>query len=187
MDRLAQSSRELGTLKYRYEDGNTRFGKVCAKLKGKSKTAENYSRFMMLRKLASETHDFETELNLFALEMKSKRFHKEKRLINLSANYIYEGISDYGRSIIRPALFLFLLFVVFLLSYGILIFDTPLSYRNLVFTFYKTLPVLPTPEINLFPKPLTTTHILLFGIHKMLSLIGFFFLFLGMRNIFRVK
>jgi hypothetical protein len=88
----------LGT-KFKYPAGLWPFG-IC-------KISDGEARYRRLKQLATESHDHEMELDLFAFETKAKRSHSQKLFsptgpARLLASYIYELASDFGRSWIRP-------------------------------------------------------------------------------------
>jgi hypothetical protein len=64
------------------------------------------ARYRRLRKLAAETRDYEREREFFAQELRCRRFWHDKPLGRGLARFwigwLYGGVSDFGRSIIRP-------------------------------------------------------------------------------------
>lgn len=58
--------------------------------------------YRRLRDLATTIHDHDRETLYLSLEMKAKR-HQEKNKLLKGASYLYDILSDYGRSVGRPA------------------------------------------------------------------------------------
>ena len=77
------------------------------------KAKDSSARYRLLKRYAAEAQDHESELTLFALETKAKRGHllkwgRPKTWLELVLNHLYELTSDYGRSVLRPAIALLL-------------------------------------------------------------------------------
>ena len=67
---------------------------------------EDSASFRRLRQLAGEVKDHERELMFFAQEMRAKRFYETTGFWPISLNAAYDWLSDYGRSIVRPLMWL---------------------------------------------------------------------------------
>lgn len=176
--------------------------------------ADGDARYRRLKQLAAEAHDHETELTLFALETKAKRFHVLKltnpfHYPSLALNYLYEWTSGFGQSVMRPTAGLALVFSLALYAFAALAGEatilgrSPLSFDGAVWT---------AAAVNLFPfagqavigreimkaglcpPPDHVDHMgCLENLYAIGAVEGFFalvFLFLiglGLRNRFRIK
>ena len=73
---------------------------------------DDVDRYRILKELASKAGDHEREQAFFAMELKAKRYY-ETTGPALWLSYLYEWVSDFGRSLWRPLLGLGVLWVVF--------------------------------------------------------------------------
>lgn len=78
-------------------------------------------RYRRLSQLASATHDYEREREFFAQELRCRRFWHDRPLgrgqIRFWLGWLYGGLSDFGRSLIRPIALWGLTVLVFALVY----------------------------------------------------------------------
>ena len=68
--------------------------------------------YRRLKQFAAEAKDHNRELDFFALELRAKRFHETTGFWPISINVAYDWLSDYGRSISRPIIWLAALVIV---------------------------------------------------------------------------
>ena len=68
--------------------------------------------YRRLKQFASEAKDHERELQFFALEMRAKRFYETKDFWPITLNVAYDWLSDYGRSVARPMMWLVALITI---------------------------------------------------------------------------
>jgi hypothetical protein len=82
---------------------------------------EYATRYRGLRKLAAETHDYEREREFFAQELRSRRFWHDtpggRGFARFWMGWLYGGISDFGRSIVRPMVLWAASILIFTLVY----------------------------------------------------------------------
>jgi hypothetical protein len=82
---------------------------------------EYAARYRGLRRLAAETQDHEREREFFAQELRCRRFWHDKPLgkglARFWIGYLYGGVSDFGRSIVRPMVLWLASVLVFTLAY----------------------------------------------------------------------
>ena len=64
-----------------------------------------------LKELAASSKDHRLELDFFAEELKAKRFYDTEKL-SLIPSYLYQWLSDFGRSMLRPLIGLFFLWAI---------------------------------------------------------------------------
>jgi len=68
-------------------------------------TRDDVDKFRRLKELAANSKDHEREQDFFAKELMSKRFYEQKNFLALLLSFLYEKISDFGRSISIPGMF----------------------------------------------------------------------------------
>lgn len=82
---------------------------------------EYAARYRRLRKLATETQDYDQEREFFAQELRCRRFWHDKPLGRGLARFwigwLYGGVSDFGRSLVRPVILLGISTLAFSLVY----------------------------------------------------------------------
>ncbi|MDF1791967.1 MAG: hypothetical protein P1U88_08655, partial [Thalassobaculaceae bacterium] len=182
---------------------------------GKCSVADGEARFRRLKQLAADTHDHELELSLFASEVRAKRFHSLKPdrvrdLPRLALNYIYEWVSDFGQSWVRPLGWLMLTVLCALYAYEAMLGTPDLLARGFVefssigrvASFANIFPFAGQAVVGreimvtgLCPMPETDPQYLdcltrLYTISAVEGVFGLIFLFLiglGLRNRFRIK
>lgn len=71
--------------------------------------SEYAARYRRLKQLAAEAKDHEKELEFFAYELKAKRFYETRDFGPILLNVAYDWLSNYGRSVARPMLWLVLI------------------------------------------------------------------------------
>lgn len=107
--------------------------------------ADYAARFRRLRQLAAETHDNERVQWFFAQEVRCRRFWRDKPFGRGKAKFwlgwIYGGLSDFGRSMLRPLALWVISNLVFTLFY--------LSSRQAA--YFSTAPGPVTKGVPLFP------------------------------------
>jgi len=87
-----------------YEPGNESF---CRRLFRAAADQHDVRRYRFLKKLAGDAKDHESEVAFLALELRAKRFHESKGFAAIALNLGYEWLSDFGRSVARPTVWLF--------------------------------------------------------------------------------
>ncbi len=88
------------TIDFKKDKCGERFMRFSCK---KAAIKEDAGRLRRLKELASIGKDCEKEQELFALELKAKRFH-ETTGSRLLLSYAYQLFSDFGRSVARPVI-----------------------------------------------------------------------------------
>jgi hypothetical protein len=82
---------------------------------------EYAARYRGLRRLAADTQDYDREREFFAQELRCRRFWHDQPLGKSFARfwigYLYGGVSDFGRSIVRPMVLWLATILVFTLLY----------------------------------------------------------------------
>jgi Pentapeptide repeats (9 copies) len=77
--------------------------------------------YRRLRKLAAETQDYEREREFYAQELRCRRFWHDKPfgdgLARFWIGWLYGGVSDFGRSLVRPVVLWVASILVFTLVY----------------------------------------------------------------------
>ncbi len=168
-----------------------------------SQTPEAY-RF--LKKLADDDRDHHNALKLFAFEMRARRAHvlKWTRLQDwseLGLSYFSDITSDYGRSVVRPILFLAITFLLFAYLFALLAGQSGLPWTWTipvwVAAFINLLPFLGQPDIgrevikkglcghgNTFDQQCLAKLYAIGSIECLLAVVFLFLLVLGFRNIF---
>ena len=98
-------------------------------------------RYRVLKLMAQNAGDQDTKLRAFASEMRAKRF-TETTGVALIPNYLYEWLSNYGQSLLRPLIWFSLLTYIFFLSYIAYLhkIDSPSIYNALLLTLHTLLP-----------------------------------------------
>jgi hypothetical protein len=62
--------------------------------------------YRRLKQFAAEAKDHDRELFFFGLELRAKRFYETTGFWRIALNVAYDWLSDYGRSIVRPIIWL---------------------------------------------------------------------------------
>ncbi|HYL76358.1 MAG TPA: pentapeptide repeat-containing protein [Bryobacteraceae bacterium] len=174
------------------------------------KAPDAHARYRRLKKYASDDQDHRGELNLFALETKALRGYRLKWTrpqdwLELVLNYLYEIVSDYGRSVLRPLVAVAITFLIAVWRFALLAgqFDAPWKWKDSVWVagFLNLIPfagqseigrrVMETaicPQVNLVSSPYCLASIYRIGaIEGVVAVIFLFLLVLGVRNLFRIK
>ena len=159
-----------------------------------------------LRYLMSQQQAFKEEQRFFMLELETERFNAAGRVKLLYQ--IYKLLSNYGFSTYRPAVFLILIpLIISFLFNGYIAsnclplshtckFDPSLVVKTLEFSFLQSLPPLGLDKLSLqlrsdllsMKPPFDDVILTLETIfQKILSLLGWFFIVLSLRNLFRMK
>lgn len=171
---------------------------------------ESAARFRVLKGLAIQAHDYERELDFFAGELKSRRFVNDhpfgRGWPKFWAGKLYEFLSNFGRSLMRPLIALAALFIGFTFVYvltrdlvacqkcgldGLL----PMS-KATYLSFVNSMPFIglgKNEQIKQISNCLYGTEILPLGItvgttvQTILSTILIFLFILALRNHFKIK
>lgn len=80
--------------------------RLWARLMARAQGREDAACYRRLKQLAAEAKDHEQELAFFVQEMRAKRFHEIKTFWPIALNVAYDWLSEYGRSVARPATWL---------------------------------------------------------------------------------
>jgi hypothetical protein len=158
---------------------------------------EDAQAYRQLKQMAVTRQDHAAEQRYFAQEMRAKRWHEETHIANLSINYLYEMVSNYGQSILRPFI---LLWAVVFLHTNLYLQTSPINNWTLA-VYYSLSNSLPFGSLTrrsqslydqLYPKGIEAYPEQLTLFYATIGLNGFFgfvFLFLiglGLRNQFRL-
>jgi len=178
-------------VKYTYND--IRHWKIF----NKANRLEDAKAYRQLKQMAVARQDHAAEQKYFAEEMKAKRWHEETHVVNLALNYLYEMVSNYGQSLLRPFI---LLWTVVLCSTSLYLHTSPI--KNLTLAFYYSLSnSLPFGSLTrmsqnlydqLYPAGIEACpeHLALFyatvGFNSLLGFVFLFLIGLGLRNQFRL-
>ncbi len=96
-----------------------------------------------LKQLAGDAKDHRLELNFFAEELRAKRYHEVKGF-RLIPNYLYGWLSDFGRSLARPFLWLVVfIFLLFPFVYMQASCKDPSYFDTFKFSFSQSIPLIP--------------------------------------------
>ena len=167
------------------------------KIFNKASRLEAAQAYRQLKQMAVARQDHAAEQRYFAQEMRAKRWHEETHIANLSINYVYEMVSNYGQSILRPFI---LLWTVVFLNTILYLQTSPINNWTLAF-YYSLSNSLPFGSLTrrsqslysqLYPKGIEAYPEQLTLFYTTIGLNGFFgfvFLFLiglGLRNQFRL-
>ena len=160
-------------------------------------SARAASAYRTLKLAFAQQHDIRKEQHFFRLEMRAETGITKypKRLLY----QLYQLLSDYGFSLIRPVGLWFICLVLATFSYGYLAeasfsvtnIDWPLTFRFIKYSLLNAVPLpgLDKMSADLFLKDsdiqlaLTILEIL----HKTVSLVAFFLVGLALRNLFKMK
>lgn len=88
------------------------FAAKKVKFRKQAADPEDADRYRRLKELAVQARDHEQEQNFFADELRAARWHRTRGAA-LVPNYLYEWLSDFGRSVLRPSLCLVAVWLVF--------------------------------------------------------------------------
>lgn len=150
--------------------------------------ADKYRR---LKELAVAARDHDREQYFFACELKSKRFH-ETRGLALVPSYLYEWFSDFGRSLARPTVFIFLIWFICGLIYADFGKQGEIS-DGLIYSARRLLPVPGSPgdalnalEQRLFAESVPAGVFALTLLEGFLGAVFLFLIGLALRNRFRI-
>lgn len=151
--------------------------------------ADKYRR---LKELAVNARDHDREQFFFACELKAKRGFETLGWA-LVPNYLYEWLSDFGRSLGRPVFFLAFTWFLFGLVYGAGLGKTGMGISGLIYSAAHLVPFLPgsrerikTLEKLLFDNPTPDIVFALTTIEGVLGVILIFLIGLALRNRFRI-
>jgi len=156
--------------------------------------------YRTLKLAFAQQHAFHEEQRFFKLEMKAEAGIAEypKKLMY----QLYETLSDYGSSLLRPVLFWILCLLIFAFSYGLLTgatfslnnIDTQVTVQWIKFSVLNAVPLpgladtLGLLRKELFPDATTEMKVIILEIlHKTFSLLAFFLIGLALRNLFKMK
>jgi hypothetical protein len=153
------------------------------------------SSFRCLRKMAAQTCDRERELDFFVKEKRASYWHGITGT-KLALYYLYDWCSDYGRSILRPLLFLLIVWLSFAHAYlGVSDREVSEDSRQsaLVLSASHTIPIYAVSKDAriraqniLYSKEYTPSAIYYLGVtQSLLSSIFIFLIGLALRNRFR--
>ncbi len=154
--------------------------------------SKNADRFRRLKELAVTSKDHDREQYFFAQELRAKRFH-ETTGFALVWSYLYEGLSDFGRSVGLPLFWLVLTWFLFGITYAELSGKPGMGFNALAFSGATMVPFLGGAK-----GVLEETKTVLFGakmgpkigalslIEGVLSAVFLFLTGLALRNRFRI-
>ena len=165
--------------------------------------------YRRLKKFAIDAYDHQSELNLFALEMKARRGHRLKwsrprDWLELLLSHLYEIASDYGRGVLRPLILLALTFLLAAWQFAHLAGQSgaPWMWTGPVWVaaLVNLLPFAGQSAIgrqvmeagicapaNAISNPCLAKLYLVGVIEGVVAVIFLFLLVLGLRNLFRIK
>jgi hypothetical protein len=160
---------------------------------------DDYRKFRVLRKLATEAGDHQKEMEFFARETQCRRFWKDKPFGEGAGRFwfgwLYEKTSDFGRSFARPFVGLLFTWVFFSYLYAILKTNTfdlveaayvSLRHTLLISGLSKTRSLddaIETLYGDKTPDPVAWLMVL----QPFICVIWFFLFALALRNHFRIK
>lgn len=155
--------------------------------------------YRTLKLASAQQHAFHEEQRFFKLEMQAEAGIAEypKRLMY----QLYEALSDYGSSLLRPTIFWILCLLIFAFGYGYLglsfsphNIDYPVTVQWIKFSLLNAIPLPGFAETmgllrtKLFPDvSIELIVIILEILHKTFSLLAFFLIGLALRNLFKMK
>jgi len=158
---------------------------------------EDAQAYRQLKQMAVTRQDHAAEQRYFAQEMRAKRWHEETHIANLSINYVYEMVSNYGQSILRPFI---LLWTVVFLNTILYLQTSPINNWTLAF-YYSLSNSLPFGSltrrsqslysqlylkgIEAYPEQLTLFYTTI-GLNGFFGFVFLFLIGLGLRNQFRL-
>jgi hypothetical protein len=160
---------------------------------------DDYRKFRVLRKLATEAGDHQQEMEFFAQETMCRRFWKDKPFSGGAGRFwfgwLYEKTSDFGRSFARPFVGLLFTWAIFSYLYAILKTNTfdlveaayvSLRHTLLISGLSKTRSLdnaIETLYGDKTPDPVAWLMVL----QPFICVIWFFLFALALRNHFRIK
>ena len=165
---------------------------------GKARENHDSDKYRRHKDLAVLARDREREQMFFAYELKAKRFYETKG-VKLIPNLLYDWLSDYGQSVLKPFEWLMLT----LLSFSYLYFFTSIQqsslnsselvWRSLVFSTSQLLPFLSSArnaqtsiEHSLYPDGIPEWLYIFTLIENFLGFIFIFLMGLALRNRFKI-
>ena len=164
-----------------------------------AKDEKDIARLRRLKELAEKHHDHKSAQQFNAQEMRAKRWHETKPFKGLEIDYLFDWLSNYGQSLVRPIFWLMLSWLGFSYYYFINISKDLLNEVTkldaLRFSASNILPFLPSSKgarekgINLLFGGQDSIPYDIYTIMSAQGLISFILLFLiglALRNRFRI-
>ncbi len=113
------------------------------KWKGKAVDGKDSARYRRFKELAISAKDRERERMFFAYELKAKRFY-ECTGLQLIPNFLYEWLSDFGQSLVRPLWALLVTWILFGSIYYVVSFflfeQIPSKASALIYSAFQIIP-----------------------------------------------